>query len=70
MSERHESGTIERDGASIPYIDQGAGTPVVLLPGMSLDISYLGRLADALVADGLRAVRVDRGSRRRTPTLR
>ncbi|MBP6996820.1 MAG: alpha/beta hydrolase [Phycicoccus sp.] len=61
MSERHESGTIERDGASIAYIDQGEGTPVVLLPGMSLDISYLGRLADALAADGLRPVRV--GSR-------
>lgn len=61
MADQDVTKTVEREGVSIPYIDQGEGTPIVLLPGMSLDVSYLGRLAASLADDGYRAVRV--GSR-------
>ncbi|MFV0307691.1 MAG: alpha/beta fold hydrolase, partial [Desertimonas sp.] len=56
---RQEPQVFEREhGVSIPYLDEGDGPPIVLLPGGSLDISYLARLAAALTAGGMRVVRV------------
>lgn len=53
----------EHDNADRPvahYIDEGPGVaPVVLLPGGSLNISYLAPVAHALVKAGHRVVRVD-----------
>lgn len=41
------------------YTDQGTGNPIVLLPGGSLNSSYLAPLAEELVAAGHRVVRID-----------
>jgi len=52
----------EADGRAIPYIDEGAGPAVVLLPAEGLDVSYLGTLATVLVEEDFRVLRV--GTRR------
>ena len=54
--------TFEPDGRAIPFVDEGEGPAVVLLPGRGLNISYLGTLAHVLVEEGFRIVRI--GSRR------
>ena len=54
--------TFEPDGRAIPYLDEGAGPALVLLPGMGLDPTYLGTLASVLVEEDFRVVQV--GSRR------
>jgi pimeloyl-ACP methyl ester carboxylesterase len=45
--------------AALECFSDGQGVPVVLLPGGSLAVGYLADLADALVAAGLRAVRIN-----------
>jgi len=54
----------EPDGRAIPYIDEGTGPGLVLLPGRGLDVAYLGTLASVLVEEDFRVVRI--GSRRPT----
>ncbi|MFV0428353.1 MAG: alpha/beta fold hydrolase [Arachnia sp.] len=48
----------DHDGTFNEYIDQGGGPPIVLLPGGSLNLTYLGRLSEALVQRGMRVVRI------------
>lgn len=61
----------ESDGRAIPYVLDGEGPTVVLLPASGLDIVTLGTLASILVEEDFRVLRV--GSRRpvagETPTL-
>ncbi|QEW03609.1 alpha/beta fold hydrolase [Microbacterium lushaniae] len=57
--------TFEPDGRAIPFVDEGEGPVVVLLPGRGLNISYLGTLAHVLVEEGFRIVRI--GSRTPAP---
>jgi pimeloyl-ACP methyl ester carboxylesterase len=52
----------EPDGRAVPYIDEGEGPAIVLLPGRGLNTAYLGTLATVLVELGFRVLRV--GSRR------
>ncbi|MFT4137222.1 alpha/beta fold hydrolase [Microbacterium sp.] len=59
MSERQ---IFEPDGRAVPYVDQGEGPALVLLPGRGLEISYLGILANMLADEGFHVVRI--GSRR------
>lgn len=54
--------TFEPDGRAIPYIDEGNGPAVVLLPAEGLNVSYLGTLATVLVEEDFRVLRV--GARR------
>ncbi|MFS0867061.1 alpha/beta fold hydrolase [Microbacterium sp. 179-B 1A2 NHS] len=54
--------TFEPDGRGIPFIDEGDGPALVLLPAQGLDIAYLGALASILEEEGFRILRV--GSRR------
>ncbi|MFV0373467.1 alpha/beta fold hydrolase [Microbacterium sp.] len=55
-------GTFDADDRAIPYADAGDGPTLVLLPGGSLNITYLASLASALVEEHFRVVRI--GSRR------
>lgn len=48
----------EPEGRAIQYASTGSGTVIVLLPGGSLNISYLEPLADRLADGGLRAIRI------------
>ena len=60
----------EPEGRAIPYVLDGDGPTVVLLPAAGLDIVTLGTLASILVEEDFRVLRV--GSRRPgggTPTL-
>lgn len=50
--------TFEPDGRAIPFIDEGEGLAVVLLPGRGLNITYLGTLAHVLVEEGFRIIRI------------
>ena len=52
----------EPDRRAIPYLDQGEGFTVVLLPAEGLNIASLGMLASVLVEEGFRVVRI--GNRR------
>lgn len=52
----------EADGRAIPFIDEGVGPALVLLPAAGLDFTYLGTLASILVEEDFRVLRV--GSRR------
>jgi pimeloyl-ACP methyl ester carboxylesterase len=54
-----KNGMVELPDAKIEYFDQGEGEPVVMLPGGSLNVTYMQPLADALSAAGYRAVRVN-----------
>ncbi|WP_405375484.1 MULTISPECIES: alpha/beta fold hydrolase [unclassified Microbacterium] len=54
--------TFEADGRSIPFIDEGDGPAIALVPAQGLDIAYLGALASILEEEGFRIVRI--GSRR------
>ena len=47
---------------AIPFIDEGEGPALVLLPAQGLDIAYLGGLASILEEEGFRIIRI--GSRR------
>ncbi|GAA1470669.1 alpha/beta fold hydrolase [Microbacterium thalassium] len=53
--------TFEPDGRAIPYVDEGSGPAIVLVPGMGLNVRYLGPLAGALAEEDFRIVRI--GSR-------
>lgn len=53
---------LDPDRRAIPYLDQGEGFPVVLVPAQGLNIASLGMLASVLVEEGFRVVRV--GNRR------
>jgi pimeloyl-ACP methyl ester carboxylesterase len=54
-----ETQIFEPGGRAIPYVDEGAtGPAVVLLPSRGLNISYLGPLAHALVEEDFRVLRV------------
>lgn len=62
-----ETGLVTVADATIEYFSQGSGESVVLLPGGTLTVDYLGDLAVALAAAGYRAVRVNpRGAGRST----
>lgn len=52
----------EPDGRAIPYVDEGQGPGIVLIPGRGLKVGYLGTLAGALTEEDFRVVRI--GSRR------
>ncbi len=52
----------DADGRAIPYIDEGNGPAVVLLPAEGLGVSYLDTLATVLVEEDFRVLRV--GTRR------
>ena len=54
--------TFEADGRAIPFIDEGNGPAVVLLPAEGLSVSYLDTLATVLVEEDFRVLRV--GTRR------
>ncbi len=45
--------------ARIEYLEQGQGEPVVMLPGGSLNVTYMQPLADALAAAGYRVIRIN-----------
>ena len=51
--------TVQSDGAKIQYFDEGKGEVVVLLPGGSLNVAYLKPLADRLVKEGYRVIRIN-----------
>ncbi len=50
--------TFEADGRAIPFIDEGNGPAVVLLPAEGLSVSYLDTLATVLVEEDFRVLRV------------
>lgn len=54
--------TFEPEGRAIPFVDEGAGPALVLLPGAGLTHTYLGTLAHVLTEEDFRVVRI--GSRR------
>jgi pimeloyl-ACP methyl ester carboxylesterase len=54
--------TFEPEGRAIPYVDEGTGPAVVLVPGRGLNAAYLGTLAGMLTEADHRIVRV--GTRR------
>jgi pimeloyl-ACP methyl ester carboxylesterase len=54
--ERH---MIDVGDAELEYFSHGEGTAIVLLPGGSLSVGYLGDLAEALAVAGLRAIRLN-----------
>ncbi len=53
-----EASVFEPDGRAITYADAGAGPAVVLLPAAGLDIDYLGTLAQVLVEEDFRVLRI------------
>lgn len=56
------TGVFEPDTRAIPFADDGDGPALVLIPGGSLGIDYLGTLASVLAEEGFRVLRI--GSRR------
>lgn len=54
--------TFDPEGRAIPFIDEGNGPALVLVPAQGLDVAYLGGLASILEEEGFRIVRI--GSRR------
>ncbi|RKT36506.1 pimeloyl-ACP methyl ester carboxylesterase [Microbacterium sp. AG1240] len=50
--------TFEPDGRSIPFVDEGEGHLLVLLPGQGLSIASLGTLAHVLEEEGFRILRI------------
>ncbi|WP_455133062.1 alpha/beta fold hydrolase [Microbacterium aurum] len=48
----------EPDGRAVPYLDEGAGPVVVLLPAAGLDFAYLGTLGSILVEEDFRVIRI------------
>ncbi|MFJ6679059.1 alpha/beta fold hydrolase [Microbacterium sp. NPDC091382] len=52
----------DAEARAIPFIDEGDGPALVLLPAQGLDVAYLGGLASILEEEGFRIVRI--GSRR------
>ncbi|MFG6476272.1 alpha/beta fold hydrolase [Microbacterium sp. P06] len=50
--------TFEPDGRSVPFIDEGEGHLLVLLPGLGLSITSLGTLAHVLEEEGFRILRI------------
>jgi pimeloyl-ACP methyl ester carboxylesterase len=58
--------TFDAPGRAIPFIDEGDGPALVLLPAQGLDVAYLGGLASILEEEGFRIIRI--GSRRPTDT--
>lgn len=54
--------TFEPDGRAVPYVDDGHGPGLVLLPGLGLSVGSLGTLATSLVHADFRVVRI--GTRR------
>lgn len=62
-----QSGIVRVGDAEIQYISQGAGQPIVLLPGGGLEVGYMQGLSNALTRVGYRVVRVNfRGAGRST----
>lgn len=60
----------EPDGRAVPYVDEGAGPALVLVPGKGTDPVHLGTLAHVVIEEDFRIVRV--GSRQTdgdAPTL-
>jgi pimeloyl-ACP methyl ester carboxylesterase len=56
---RVDTGVIKLADSNIEYFSQGQGEPVVLLPGGSLSVDYMGGFAQALASAGYRAVRIN-----------
>ncbi|MDJ1113450.1 alpha/beta fold hydrolase [Microbacterium dauci] len=54
--------SFDAPGRAIPFIDEGEGPALVLVPAQGLDIAYLGGLASILEEEGFRIIRI--GSRR------
>lgn len=60
----------EPEGRAIPYVDEGEGPSLVLVPGARLNLTYLGTLAHVLEEEGFRVTRVGfRGASREGVTL-
>ena len=55
----------EPDGRAVPYVDEGEGPAIVLIPGRGLDFDYLETLASVLVEEDFRVLSV---GARRAPT--
>ncbi|MEU2202922.1 alpha/beta fold hydrolase [Microbacterium oleivorans] len=55
----------DAEARAIPFIDEGEGPALVLIPAQGLDVAYLGGLASILEEEGFRIVRI--GSRRPGP---
>jgi pimeloyl-ACP methyl ester carboxylesterase len=53
-----ESQIFEPDGRAIPYVDEGSGPALVLVPGRAGDPVHLGTLAGVLIEEDFRVVRV------------
>ena len=51
---------VDIEGGTAECLSEGDGVSIVLLPGSGLTVGYLGEVADALVQDGMRAVRINR----------
>ncbi|GAA3761359.1 hypothetical protein GCM10022240_12350 [Microbacterium kribbense] len=56
---------LDPGGRAIPYVDEGRGPAVVLIPGRGLNSAYLATLAEMLTEADHRVVRI--GSRRPAP---
>lgn len=54
----NERQIFEPDGRAIPYVDEGSGPALVLVPGRGLDPVHLGTLAGVLIEEDFRVVRV------------
>lgn len=66
-----ESQMVKLADANIEYFSQGQGEVVVLLPGGSLNVTYMEPLAQTLADAGLRAVRINpRGAGKSTGTAK
>lgn len=50
--------TFEPDGRDIPFVEEGEGPAIVLLPARGLGIASLGTLAHVLAEEGFHVVRV------------
>ncbi len=59
MANDPQSQTCQSGDVTVEYFVHGAGDTILLLPGASLDCSYLTNLADALADADYRAIRVN-----------
>ncbi|MDQ1128146.1 alpha/beta fold hydrolase [Microbacterium sp. SORGH_AS_0888] len=57
----------EPERRAIPYVIEGDGPVVVLLPDRGLEIGYLGPLAHSLASEDFRVVRIGWGNRDASP---
>ncbi len=60
----------EPAGRAVPYVDEGAGPALVLVPGKGIDPVHLGTLAHVIIEEDFRVVRIGtRGTAADTDTV-